>query len=84
MIFPTYVHMRDSAWAAARRQVVDGRRCADACVVDPGSRSYHKLQIDTIKTDSQLEMFKFFTPKRNSQGTSHHVRTASGVNNVKG
>lgn len=34
---------------------------------------------NTIKTDSHLGLFKFDIPKANLQGTSQHVRTASGA-----
>jgi hypothetical protein len=34
---------------------------------------------NTIKTDSLYGLFKLYIPKTNFQGTSQHVRTASGV-----
>jgi hypothetical protein len=73
-------YVRFSSCSRARRPAVDGWRCANSYTVNLQSRLHCKLQKkNTIKTDSLYGLFKLYIPKTNFQGTSQHVRTASGV-----
>jgi hypothetical protein len=75
-------YARFSLDSRARRQLVDGRRCANACTVNLGSRSFLKFQQESIKTDGHWGLLKLYIPKTNLQGTSQYVCTASGTTYV--